>query len=72
MKDESGTTEGINEALKNAVDETIRKKMNIVRNEYFTRRQAGECEVYYKMFPFLPLSQSNIYQQDSKETEVGF
>ena len=60
MKDESGTTKGINEALAYAQDENLMRKMNIVKNEYFTRRQAGECEVYYKMFPFLHLSHSNI------------
>lgn len=25
-----------------------------------TNRQAGECEIYYKLFPFLHLTQSNI------------
>ena len=34
--------------------------MNIVKNAFLTSRQAGECEIYYKMLPFLHLSHSNI------------
>ena len=60
MKDESGTIKLINEALKNAADKTINKMMNIAKNVYLTGRQAGEPEVYYKMLPFLHLSQSNL------------
>ena len=60
MKDESGTMKVINEALSNASNANLREKMNIVKNAFLTSRQAGECEIYYKMFPFLNLSYSNI------------
>ena len=60
MKDESGTVKVINEALSNSSDENLKKRMNIVKNAFLTSRQAGECEIYYKMFPFLHLSHSNI------------
>ena len=60
MKDESGTMKVINEALSNSHDENLKKRMNIVKNAFLTSRQAGECEIYYKMLPFLHLSHSNI------------
>ena len=34
--------------------------MNLVKNTFLTHRQAGECEIYYKLFPFLQLTNSNI------------
>ena len=60
MKDESGTMRVINEALANSSNENLKQKMNIVKNAFLTSRQAGECEIYYKMLPFLHLSHSNI------------
>ena len=60
MKDESGTVKVIKEALSNSSDENLKKRMNTVKNAFLTSRQAGECEIYYKMFPFLHLSHSNI------------
>ena len=60
LKDESGTVKVIKEALSNTSDENLKKRMNVVKNAFLTSRQAGECEIYYKMFPFLHLSHSNI------------
>ena len=50
----------IKDALENSADDNLKKKMNLVKNVFLTNRQAGECEIYYKLFPFLNLSHSNI------------
>ena len=60
MKDESGTVGVMKEALQNSQDESLKKKMNIVKNAFLTSRQAGESEIYYKLLPQLHLSHSNI------------
>ena len=60
MKDESGTVGVMKEVLQNSPDESLRKKMQLVKNAFLTSRQAGESEVYYKLLPQLHLSQSNI------------
>lgn len=60
MKDESGTIEHIRKALESEGNDSLREKMQIVKNTFLTNRQAGECEIYYKLFPFLHLTQSNI------------
>ena len=60
MKDESGTVGIMKEVLQNSPDETLRKKMQLVKNAFLTSRQAGESEVYYKLLPQLHFSQSNI------------
>ena len=60
MKDESGTVGVMKEVLQNSQDESLRKKMQLVKNAFLTSRQAGESEVYYKLLPQLHLSQSNI------------
>ena len=60
MKDETGTVDHIRKALSNDESGELRKKMNIVKNTFLTHRQAGECEIYYKLFPFLHFTQSNI------------
>ena len=60
MKDESGTVGLMKEVLQNSKDESLRNKMQLVKNAFLTGRQAGESEVYYKLLPQLHLSQSNI------------
>ena len=40
--------------------EPIKKKLALVKNTILTHRQIGESEVYYKLFPQLHLSHSNI------------
>ena len=34
--------------------------MNLVKNTFLTHRQAGECEIFYKLFPFLHFTNANI------------
>jgi hypothetical protein len=53
MKDESGTIDFIKDALKNDESGNLKNQMNLVKNTFLTHRQAGECEIYYKLFPFL-------------------
>ena len=60
LKDETGTLKFIQQALEGIKNEKIKAKMNTVKNTFITKRQTGECEIYYKMLPFLHLSQSNI------------
>ena len=60
LKDETGTLKFIQEALAGIENEQIKAKMNTVKNTFITKHQTGESEIYYKMLPFLHLSQSNI------------
>ena len=60
MKDESGTLKFIENALENSIDDSIKSKLRLVKNTFLTHRQVGEAEAYYKLFPFLHLSDSNI------------
>ena len=60
MKDETGTLEHIKAALQNDETGSLKQQMNLVKNTFLTHRQAGECEIYYKLFPFLNLTNSNI------------
>ena len=60
MKDESGILPFIREALKQNEDDSLKNKLNLVKNTFLTKRQVGESELYYKMFPALHLTQSNI------------
>ena len=60
MKDETGTIDFIKGALKNDESGSLKQQMNLVKNTFLTHRQAGECEIYYKLFKFLHLSDSNI------------
>ena len=60
MKDDSGTMKFINEVLEDSMSEPIKKKLALVKNTFLTHRQIGESEVYYKLFPHLHLTASNI------------
>ena len=60
MKDESGTLKLIEEVLERSNDDPIKVKLRLVKNLFLTHRQVGESEAYYKLFPFLHLSHSNI------------
>ena len=60
MKDESGTLKLIEEVLERSNDDPIKVKLRLVKNTFLTHRQVGESEAYYKLFPFLHLSNSNI------------
>ena len=60
MKDDSGTLKLIQDVLDKASDEPIKKKLCLVKNTFLTHRQIGESEAYYKLFPHLHLTDSNI------------
>ena len=60
MKDESGTLEHIIKALKQDNSENLKKKLSLVAHTFLTHRCAGECEIMYKLFPSLHLTNSNI------------
>ena len=60
MKDESGTLEHIIKALKQDNSENLKKKLSLVAHTFLTHRRAGECEIMYKLFPSLLLTNSNI------------
>ena len=60
MKDDSGTLEFIKKALQDAENCDLRKKLKIVKNTFLTHRQMGESESFYRIFPSLHLSDSNI------------
>ena len=60
MKDDSGTLKLIEKVLKNATNESYKKQLQLVKNIFLTHRQIGESEAYYKLFPSLHLSDSNI------------
>ena len=42
------------------MDDSLKGKLNFVKNAFLTRRQVGEAELYYRFFPWLHLVQSNI------------
>ena len=60
MKDDTGTMEFIKKAIKDAENENLRKRLKIVKNTFLTHRQMGEAESFYRIFPSLHLSDSNI------------
>ena len=60
MKDDSGILPFIKDALKQNDDQTLKEKLNLVKNSFLTKRQVGESELYYRLFPFLHLTKSNI------------
>ena len=60
MKDESGTLEHIIKALKQDNSENLKKKLSLVAHTFLTHRHSGECEIMYKLFPSLLLTNSNI------------
>ena len=60
MKDDTGTLKFIDKALKESSSESYKRKLELVKNTFLTHRQSGEAEVYYKLFPHLHLSDSNI------------
>ena len=60
MKDDSGILPFIRDALKQNENQSLREKLNLVKNTFLTKRQVGESELYYKLFPHLHLVKSNI------------
>ena len=59
-KDESGTFEFIQKALKDSENEPLRKKLQIVKNVFQTHRQVSQCEAIYRILPSFHFSNSNI------------
>ena len=60
MKDDTGTLKIIDKVLKQVTNESFKRQLQLVKNTFLTHRQVGESEVYYKLFPSLHLSDSNI------------
>ena len=59
-KDESGTFEFIQKALKDSENESLREKLKLVKNTFQTHRQIGECEALYRLLSSFHMSESNI------------
>ena len=60
FQDDSGTTGFVKAALKDSENQALRDKFKIAKNTYLTHRQMGEPESYYRLFPSLHLTDSNI------------
>ena len=60
MKDETGTAGFIKKALKDNRNENLKEQLKIVKNVFITHRQVGEAECYYRLFPSMHLSHSNL------------
>ena len=50
----------LKDALEKCGSDTLESKLKLVKDVFLTHRQVGESEAYYKLFPFLHLSGSNI------------
>ena len=62
-KDESGTFEFINRALKDSENAPFKEKLKLVKNTFQTHRQIGPSEAVYKLFSAFHMSGSNIGTQ---------
>ena len=60
MKDETETTKLIKKALKDNPSKNLLDSLKLVKNVFITHRQVGEAECYYRLFPSMHLSHSNI------------
>ena len=59
MKDDTGTTKFIKEALAKAEGDKLKDKLRTVANTFLKNRQMGPCEALYRGLPFLHLKESN-------------
>ena len=59
-KDDTGTLQHIKEAAKQFGRESLREKLNIIKNVFLTHRQMGEAEAIYRLLPSLHLKESNL------------
>ena len=59
-KDESGTVKLLQEAAKSCKGKPLNDQMRCLTQAFLTHRQIGESEAYYRLFPSLRLSESNI------------
>ena len=59
-KDDSGTMKHIKQALKQAENESLKKKLSLVSHTFLTHRQIGESEAYFRILPHLHMKESNI------------
>ncbi len=60
MKEETGVMEILKEAAKQCKDKSSQEQSRHLVQTFLTHRQMGECEAYYRLFPHLHLSESNV------------
>ena len=59
-KDDTGTLQYLKEAAKQFGRESLREKLNIIKNTFLNNRQMGEAEAIYRLLPNLHLKESNL------------
>ena len=59
-KDESGTMDFLKKAMRENSQKDHKELMHLLSQVFLTHRQNGECEAYYKIFPSLHLTESNV------------
>ena len=59
-KDESGTMDFLKQAARENSHKDRTELMRLLSQVFLTHRQNGECEAYYKIFPNLHLTDSNV------------
>ena len=59
-KDDTGTLQYLKEAAKQFGRESLREKLNIIKNVFITHRQMGEAEAIYRLLPSLHFKESNL------------
>ena len=59
-KDESGTMDFLKQAARDNSHKDRTELMRLLSQVFLTHRQNGECEAYYKIFPNLHLTDSNV------------
>ena len=67
-KDDTGTIEVLQNAIKNSNCESLKEKMILLMDTFLTHRQIGEAEAVYKILPDFHFKESNIttvYLQNS-------
>ena len=69
MKDDTGTTKSIKEALGNADGETLKNKLKTVAYTFVKNRQMGPSEALFRAIPSLTLKESN---SECKFLPTGF
>ena len=59
-KDESGTMDFLKKAMRENSQKDHKELMNLLSQVFLIHRQNGECETYYKIFPSLHMTESNV------------
>jgi ATP-dependent DNA helicase PIF1 len=59
-KDDTGLMDILREAAKTIGDVSKKERMRFLANTFLTHRQVGMFEAFYRIIPFLHLSQSNV------------